>query len=167
MINKDQFEKLKSYSNSNAISVYIPTEIIGDYKKNKIRWKNAISKVESQLQANDVQQTEIDRILRPAKELIEKENFWEYQSAGLAGFFNSEYHEIVHLAYQPIPRCEVGPKFVIYPLLPTLLSKERVFILTLSQKDIRFFEAHDHAIFPVKIDDLVPTSLEDLELQEK
>lgn len=167
MINKELFKSLRAEKGQHLVSMYIPTEITGDYQKNKIRWKNAIKKAEESLRSRSLHESTINKILDPARDKVNAQNFWEYQSAGLAGFFSEGTAEIINMAYAPAERTIVEDEFILYPLIPTLLSQERIFILTLSLKDVRFFEAHEHAIYPVKIDDLVPTALDQLEQVEK
>lgn len=41
MLIKNKFEQLRQETTANCVSIYLPTEITGDYEKNRILWKNA------------------------------------------------------------------------------------------------------------------------------
>lgn len=167
MINKDVFDQLRQTKRKGLVSIYIPTHIAGDYEANRIRWKNSIKEAQSKLEKFGLNEEEIKKTLRPAKMKIDNYDFWAHRSLGLAGFFSPTSSTFIDLAFTPAERVIVGSEHLTYPMLPTILNKQRLFVLTLSLKKVRFFEVHKNAIFPVEISDLIPTNLEELELMEK
>lgn len=168
MITRNKFEQLKDYRYDHCVSIIIPTEIAGRYDQNQIRWKNAIQKAEKLLKANDVHSRDIKSILDKAVSLIGDNDFWAHQSNGLAGYFSPDHAELFHLAQEPKTLIHYDSQFILHPLLPTILNDQRVFLLAFNQDEIRFFEAHRHAIFPVKIDDRVPQNMtEALQLDKR
>ncbi|MDX1684764.1 MAG: hypothetical protein R3275_05960 [Saprospiraceae bacterium] len=166
MINKDTYSKLRQHKEEHLVSIYIPTAIAGEYEKNKIKWKNAVQQAEHMLSNQNVDHRVVEEILEPAREKYDATRFWEHQSSGLAGFFGKDMNAFVNLAFRPDERVVVSDQFLTYPLLPTLLDDQRVFILALGTNLVKFYEAHPHAIFPLEIEDLVPSGLDDLERQE-
>ncbi|MEL6926141.1 MAG: hypothetical protein AAFO94_19015, partial [Bacteroidota bacterium] len=152
---------------NHCISIYIPTVIAGDYEKNRIRWKNAVAEARKQLEENNVSPPVIEKILRPAMALEDQADFWANQSAGLAGFYAEDFNESVAMAVAPPKLSLYNDRFLLHPMLPTLLNTQRLFILALSRNEVRFFEAHKNAIFPVKISDLVPADMESALMLDK
>jgi len=156
MFKKEKLEALRNQSSSNCVSLYIPTEITGDYEKNRIRWKNACQDVLKQLEKNGVEKTSF---MKPALDLIEKPNFWAHQSAGLAGFYSENTHSHHHLLSTCSTAAIVDSKFHLSPVIKEVVNKDRIFILALSQNEVRFFEAVISGIYPVIISDVVPQNM--------
>ncbi|MBT8232814.1 MAG: hypothetical protein HKO66_10340 [Saprospiraceae bacterium] len=158
MINNNKLDNILNFNKFPAVSIFIPTLITGDYEVNRIRWKNELSKVYEKL---DAQGYNKKSFLKPAHDLIDNADFWANQSSGLAGYFSEDFSKIVHLHSSPTAQNFLSNTFVTTPILLTKMNKQRVFLLTISQKNIRFFEAVPTGIFPVKIDDLVPENMEE------
>lgn len=157
MINKERINKVLEHKNSTAVSIIIPTKVIGDYEVNRIRWKNEISEVQDKLEKQGIEKTSF---LKPAIDLLEDPKFWANQSSGLAGYFSEDFNEIVHLIEEPQSLNVVSDTFIATPILLSKINKQRLFLLTISQNKVRFFEAVSSGIFPVKIDDLVPADMD-------
>jgi len=153
MFKKDKLKQLRSITGDHCVSIYIPTEITGDYEINRIRWKNACQDALNQLKAKGVEKTSF---LKPAVDLIDDPAFWAHQSAGLAGFYSEEEQSHHHLLSVSDSITAVDNKFHLSPVLKEVLNEDRVFVLALSQNEVRFFEAVPSGIFPVKIKDVVP-----------
>jgi hypothetical protein len=157
MTKKEKLNLLRNKNTKNSVSIYIPTHITGDYQANRIRWKNACSKALKLLEDKGVEKTSF---LKPAMDLIDNMEFWAHQSKGLAGFYSEDHHSIHHLLNVNEPLITIDETFHLSPLLKETLIEDRLFILAISQQDVRFFEAVKSGIFPVKIDDVVPPNME-------
>lgn len=153
MINNEKLDKILEHDNFPAVSIFIPTEITGDYEVNRIRWKNQLSEVYKTLADEGYEKTSF---LKSAENLLDDSTFWANQSSGLAGYFSPGVSEIVNLNDTPISSNLISNTFVATPLLLSKMNSQRVFLLTLSQNDVRFFEAVNSGIFPVRIEDLLP-----------
>jgi len=158
MINNNRLEKILDHKEFPAVSIFIPTLITGDYEVNRIRWKNELQKVYQKLEDQGYDKKSF---MKSANDLLEDSTFWANQSAGLAGYFSEDFSEIVHLLEKPETLNVVSNTFIASPILLSKINKQRVFLLTLSQNNIRFFEAVNSGIFPVKIDDLVPADMDE------
>lgn len=158
MINKNKLEDILKHCDSPAVSIVIPTKIAGDYEVNRIRWKNELSEVYKKLEKQSIEKTSF---LKQADELLDNSEFWANQSSGLAGYFSKTKSEIINLVDTPKATNVVHDKFLTTPILLSKINKQRVFLLTLSQNEVRFFEAVNSGIFPVKINDLVPPNKEE------
>jgi len=158
MINKDKLDTILNHDNFPAVSLIIPTNISGDYEVNRIRWKNELSEVYRKLEEQGVEKTSF---LKQADDLLENSDFWANQSSGLAGYFSEDTTEVVNLIEAPQASNVLYNKFVTSPILLSKINKQRVFLLTISQNNVRFFEAVNSGIFPVKINDLVPADMDE------
>jgi hypothetical protein len=153
MLNKDKFEELRIKNSQNCVSIYIPTEVVGDYEKNRILWKNACQEARNILEKKGLENTSF---LNPAFELVEDMEFWAHQTAGLAGFYTPDgFATTIHLYQTKDHLVMTGDDFHLAPLLKELTNENRIFILALSQKETRFFEAVESGIYPVFIHDVV------------
>jgi len=157
MINQDKLNTILKHDSFPAVSIFIPTMITGDYEVNRIRWKNQLSEVYKKLEEHGIEKTSF---LKQADDLTEDANFWANQSSGLAGYFSEDTSEIINLLEAPQEYNVVSNSFVASPILLSKSNKQRVFLLALSQNNVRFFEAVNSGIFPVKIDDLVPENID-------
>ncbi len=159
MLTKNKFEELRQETAANCVSIYVPTEITGDYEKNRILWKNACQEAKHKLEAAGAEKTSF---LQPAFDLIENVDFWAHQTAGLAGFYSPEgYAETIHLNTVRDNHVAVMSGYELAPLLQEVLNEDRIFILALSQHQTRFFEAVQGGIYPVYINDVVVKNMEE------
>jgi len=158
MIKKKKLEKLREFKSDNCASIYIPTEVTGDYEKNRIRWKNACNDILKQLEERNVEKTSF---MKPALDLIDDKEFWAHQSAGLAGFYSEEEQGHYHLLSVSDTVAVVDDKFHLSPILREVINEDRVFILSLSQNEVKFYEAVNSGIFPVRIYDVVPRNMDE------
>lgn len=159
MLTKNKFQQLRQEETKHSVSIYIPTEIKGDYEKNRILWKNACNEAKHKLEKSGLENTSF---LNPAFELIDNVDFWAHQTRGLAGFYSSAgTAKTIHLNNTRDEVTFVGDKFHLAPLLKELMNEDRVFILALSKKETRFFEAVQSGIYPVFIHDVVVKDMEE------
>jgi len=157
MIQRETFNKLRNQNSNNSVSIYIPTKLTGDYEANRIYWKNACSEAIKTLEEKGVENTSF---MQPAMDLLDTTDFWAHQSVGLAGFYSENHSSYHHLLNKTEPLTIVGDSFHVSPILQEIINEDRIFILALSQKEVRFFEAVNSGIYPVKISDVVPANME-------
>lgn len=166
--NEKIFEQLsKEFSAENTkISIFIPVNRTGDGQAARIRFKNQLSEVTNKLmdeaiQANPMHKNAAMDYLSKGYELLDNDDFWVYQSDGLAVFISETSFEYYTMPIGFKTLNYVGSVFYLRPMLPAITNKDRFFILALSQNEVRFFEGANHSITPVIIEDLVPQSLEE------
>ncbi|MEM6316961.1 MAG: hypothetical protein AAF960_04785 [Bacteroidota bacterium] len=166
--NEKIFKRLANnhQDNNTNVTIFIPTERTGDGQAARIRFKNQLSEVTDKLMdenllENPMSKKEALTYLAKAYELLDNEDFWLYQSNGLAVFLNQDVFEYYTLPIEFKSFNYVDNVFYLRPLMPIVTGESRFFILALSQNEVRFFEGAAHSITPVKISDLVPESLEE------
>ncbi|MEM1121865.1 MAG: hypothetical protein AAGJ18_15545 [Bacteroidota bacterium] len=166
--NKEIFERLAEQfaPNNSKISIFVPTDRVGDGQAAKIRFKNQLNEVVEKLMDATIQQepmTKNEALGYTAKafELLDNNEFWRYQSDGLVVFLDDKIFEHYTIPVNFNTFNYVGNVFYLRPTIPAISDTSRFFVLALSQNEIKFYEGAKHSITPVKIEDLVPTSLEE------
>ena len=158
MLNDKIFKELANTKNETCVSMYIPTHRDGQYEKTRIEFKNALQAAERKLEVINYSENEAKEFLAKAYALADDVDFMKNQSDTLAVFIGENRFETFSLPFEQKGYTFVGNEFYVLPLLEELSSKERFFILAMSQNKVRFFEGRSTAIYPVKIEDLVPES---------
>jgi hypothetical protein len=131
----------------------VPTE----KKEDRVRFKNLVRKAESLLVERGLRTADAADLLRPARELLEADLFWEHTLDGLAvfaapGFFR---HYAEPLALREIVLA--GEDFHLKPLLPLLQAGGRYYLLALSQKRVALLEGSPEALDPIPLPGLPQT----------
>lgn len=81
----DELNELTKHHDQPCVSIFLPTERKGpDVLKGRVRLKNLLSKAEHQLNEQGLAEGNIKRMLAPAWQHVEDEQFWQHQSDGLA-----------------------------------------------------------------------------------
>jgi len=162
---KKHFEELAKVHKPFCISIYIPThrtnaEGDGMYK-DKTTLKNQLKEATSQLQVLKMNDDEIDDYLKPIAQLMDDDSFWRKQSDGLAIFYNGE--EVLTYTIPKVFKeyTYVNSSYYLKPMADLIHGSGRHFIMALSLNTVQFYEATRNTITSVKVEDLVPASLED------
>ncbi|MFK8007561.1 MAG: hypothetical protein AB8H03_14375 [Saprospiraceae bacterium] len=170
MFSQKQFNNLHQFQNTTSpcVSIYIPTYKAGNTQEDKLRFKNALSEATYQLTDNSLfpknamTKNEALKLLAPAFELQDNDDFWTQLSEGLAVFIG-ENHFSYFICPIDFPKLTyVHNHFYLRHMLPLLKDEKRFFVLALSQNDVRFFEGNANNITPVIIEDLIPMGTEEM-----
>lgn len=144
-----------------CLSVFMPTERVGKrIQQNAIRFKNRLSEAKRQLEKRGFREIDIRDMLGPAQKLLNDNQFWRYQSSGLAVFINPELFLYYRLPLEFDEMVVVANQFHIKPLLTMLSGDGTFYILALSQNMVKFFQATRDTIHEVEIDGL-PRNMDD------
>ncbi len=163
LFNLKNFDALKNrrLNDIPCVSIFIPTHRAGHVQEDKIRFKNALADIKSQLQNGfGMHEREAEGFLTPAYDLLNLNDLWFRLSDGLAVFMGRNLFEYYPVPIDLNPLNYVSNQFYLLPLLPLLNRNDRFFLLALSRGDVRFFEGHQFSITPVKISDLVPENIQ-------
>jgi hypothetical protein len=160
ILSLDEFKTLVEQSHSCCISLYMPTIQAGaEVQQNPIRFKNLIKQAETLLQEqSNLRRAETLELLQPALDL-DKEDFWQHQSQGLAIFLAQGFLRYYRLPLKLDELVMVSDRFHLKPLLPLLTEDGKFFLLALSQKQIRLFEGSRYSIQEIELED-IPTSVD-------
>ena len=144
-----------------CVSLYMPTHRAGrEQQQDPIRLKNLLAQAETKLLANGLRRPDIQKLMRPAEELLWNKAFWQHAGDGLAIFLTNDSHKIYRL---PVPFKELlrtGTNFHFKPLLPCLGRGIKFYVLGISLNGIRLFEGNADTIREIQLD--FPTSMKEV-----
>ncbi len=161
LMTRKTFKELAEVGRRPCISIYIPTDRVGDNKKAQIRFKNHIQMGRGCLQDQGMSERQISEFTRPLEMLQNDPEIWRHLSDGLAVFLSPG-----KFAYSTFPirfkeYAEVNTHFYLLPLMPVFNGDGRFFILALSLGQVRLFEGTRDHVMEIGIDDLVPQTIYD------
>jgi hypothetical protein len=129
------------------VSIYLPTHRASlEFRQDPIRLENLLREAEAQLGSHGSKGTEVDELLEPARELLANDLFWEHQGEGLAVLLAGNQAHFYRLPVSVDEIAVVDDRFHIKPLLPLLGKSRRFWVLALSQKSVRLFNATPYAM---------------------
>lgn len=164
LISQQEFEKLSQFTNEVCISIFIPTQRAGHEVlegKNRINLKSKWNEIKQQLENKGVSAEKIKNIGKPIEELLQDTDFWRHQSDGLAVFSAEGFFEKYTLPINFEEYHYISKEFYIKPLVPILSEDGRFYILSLQLEDVTLYEATQHSIGVVYVEDLIPSRLEE------
>jgi hypothetical protein len=126
-----------------CVSLYLPTHRAGrkETQENPIRLKNAVAEAKEQLARADYPKDNIIELLEPASRLVTSRDFWLRRADGLALFLAPEFFQFYRVPLKLQDEVVVADHFSVKQLIPLFSEDGRFYLLALSQKRIRFFEA--------------------------
>ena len=145
-----------------VVSIFHPTDRVAPRpEQNSLRLKNALAAAEAKLAAAGFRKPEIDRILKPARNLLDNSDFWHHQLDGLATFCAKGFFRYFRLPFPVGEIVHVGDSLLIKPLLPGLVEGS-FYVLQISQKQLRLFRGNRYRMDEVDISDLdIPHNLDE------
>jgi len=164
LLSKEDFTSLALFNNDVCISIFIPTQRGGKEVlegKNQRHLKSQWKEIKNKLEKDGVSKEKIENMSTPVNKLIENGDFWRHQSDGLAVFVAENVFEYYTLPVNFEAHHYIGKEFYLKPLVPMFSGKGKFFILEIQPDHVAFFEATNHSITPIEVDDLTPDRLED------
>jgi hypothetical protein len=156
IFDQKQFLALSQKRGEPFISIYIPVSRISSdgYHADKTHLKNQLSKAEKNLREEyDMQDRDIDKLLSPAKSLLDDLDFWKYNSDMLACFLHDGEMETFQL---PIhideSMCFISYKPFMLPLIPELNDNGHYYLLLLNLERIRLYGVTRNVIQEIELD---------------
>jgi hypothetical protein len=91
---------------------------------------------------------------------IDRDDFWQHQDRGLAIFVADTFYRYYQVPQDFSELVVVTDQFHLKPILPFLTGDGRFYVLTLSQKDVRFMQGDRMSLREVEVLNL-PTSMDE------
>jgi hypothetical protein len=160
----EDFNTLANQQYPHCASVFMPTHPSGvevNEQVDAIVFKNALQRVTAGLKEQHVDAEQIQRIIKPAQQLLKDASFWRDQSHGLAVFLADGFAQYCRLPYAPAQDVHVNAAFYMAPLTPLILSKDRFYLVSLSKKKVQVFKADAFGMTPIDISEM-PNGMEDV-----
>ena len=141
------------------VSIYMPTHRAGnDRQQDPIRLRNLLAQAEKTLLDYGVRRPDVQKMMRPAEDLLIDHDFWQHQSEGLAIFISNAASPIYRLPERFEEEVVVGKSFYVQPLLPLLNGNGNFYILVLSLNQTRLFRASRDNLSEVELKG-IPTNM--------
>ena len=161
--NKEQLQELARTHENPSVSLFMPTyRVESEQAQNPIRFKNLLKEAQSQLKEVGHREPEIERLLAPAKELMDQESFWHNQSDGLVAFLTPSSSRFFRLPVNFEALVTVGERFHLKPLFPLIASNNLFYILALSQNDVRLFQGTHYSVSEIEASEIPESIVEAL-----
>lgn len=166
LLSIEELKNLVEKPQSPCVSIYIPMQKAGpEVRQNPIRFKNLIREAQGRLDAMGIAHTEAAELLKQAHELDHPE-FWENQDRGLAIFISPTVFHYYKLPIEFQELVVVTAQFHLKPLLHLINNDGRLYILALSQDNVKFFEGTRYSLNEVEVENMPKSLAEALQYDE-
>lgn len=144
------------------VSIFLPTQRFGpgSQEADSTRLKNLLRTGQSELEAQGLKTAEAERLLAPARALLDDRPFWLRSRDGLAILLGDEAPLVFQLDVAVPEHVHVSPRFWIRPLLPVLDRDEVYWVLALNQNRVRLLQGDRSSLSEVPAEH-IPESLQD------
>jgi hypothetical protein len=144
-----------------CVSLYMPTHRLGREKQqDPIRLKNLLAEAETKLLAHGLRRPEVQKMMRPAEELLWDKRFWQHQGNGLAIFLTDNFQRVYRLPAAFEEFLLITNSFHIKPLLPLLGRGEKFYVLAVSLNNVRLLEGNADTMTEIELN--FPTSMKEV-----
>ncbi len=163
LLGRTDLERLSSLEHAGThVSMFMPTHRLGGgVEADRLRWKNALSAVESVLADRGMRRPDIEELLAPGWALHQSALTWPEMSDGLVMYLRPGWQQTFRVPVEVPELSTVGDRFVISPLLPLLSGDEHFLLLAVSQRKVRLLEGTRYTVEEVVLPE-VPASLRDV-----
>ncbi len=156
---KNEIAHFMENQESPCISIYMDTFQAGsETRQNPVKLKNHLKEADKQLQSFKLPDEARNRILQPARRLLEDYDFWQHQHQGLALFISPKGARHYHLPFPVKESTVVANAFHLKPLMPLYTRDDQFFLLSLDQKHVHLYEGNRYSIREKPVPEL-PKSL--------
>lgn len=156
IFDQKQFLELSQKRGEPFISIYTPVSRISTdgYQADMTHLKNQLAEAEKNLRKEyDLDERAIDRLLSPAKSLLDDFDFWKYNSDMLACFLYDGEMEVLQLpVHIDESICFISNKPYLMPLIPELNDNGHYYLLLLNLDQIRLYGVTRNVIQEIEID---------------
>lgn len=161
MISESTVHDLIDYESDLSITITMPTHMRGeDTKQDPIRLKNLISKASELIISKGGTQSQADKLLQPASDLLRKPLFWAHVEYGLVLYISKDKFDLHQLPYPVQEQAYVADHFLITPILPMISMDGSFFVLAVSRQNLRLLRCTRNEVADVTPAG-IPTSVED------
>lgn len=164
MITKNELLELSKVQDATCISIFIPAHRAGQETlegKDALHLKNQLKEVRKKLEAEHLDEHDIEAFERPIHELLEDSEFWRHQSDGLAVFISEGIFKAYTVPVSFEPLTYISNSFYLLPLISMFNEEGLFYILTINTEEVKFYEGTKYEITEIDIQDLIPSRLED------
>lgn len=145
-----------------AVTLYVPTDVATTQGGHSAAiLTQQLKTARAGLEAAGLTADDAEAVLAPVRELTSDSTYWRQQSRGLVIFAKQGFHRAVRIPIEVAESVTVDDHFHVRPLVPVLQSAGRAYVLAVSKKSVRLFEASRNAIEQLPQGD-IPQTFEDV-----
>lgn len=151
--NQQELEELRAFDEPYCVTIYAPfIDPNAATNPNRIELKNLLREAEAALQSAGVQPKDIKKTLRPARALLEGDEFWPVHRESLVLFMHPKLFRYYHIPDHGTPYLlTVEEGFNLEPLLKIMKNNKNYFVLALSHKNVQLYEGDHYHLQPVHL----------------
>jgi hypothetical protein len=161
LLSQKEIQSLIGKDGGFCVSIFLPTVRVGDTQQNKIRLKNLLRTAEERLEEHGVRGPEAAELLKPARNLLDDQTWWEHQDDGLAIFVAKDVFKTYRLPVEFHELVAVEKRFHLKPLFPLLNGSGHFYVLSLTKREIRLHSCDRFSIQEVDLGDM-PSTFEEV-----
>ena len=165
MLSKEQFAQLANFQRDCCISVYLcttaSTSVESNRQKDFIAYKNKLQQLTASLKERNMDQTQIETILKPGYDLLRNEEFWSNLSHGLAVYMAEGFFKFIRLPLLSRDEVLINSSFYLTPLIPVMTVRDYFYVLVLSKKQAKLYRADAFAMHHVPVQGM-PRGVDDV-----
>lgn len=161
LLSREKLDRLLSETDHRFASIYMPTHPKNGAIQDPIRYKNLLKDARKDLVKTGMKETEADQFLKEASKLAEDNQFWQFQSDGLAVFISHNNFYYFRLPIEFDEKVYINNKYYIRPVMPLLTNDGVFYILAISKGSVRLLQGTRYTIKEVHAKDL-PQSFVDI-----
>ncbi len=164
LLDRQQLRDFMEHVETGCVSIYMPTHRGGPdiLREDPIRLKNLLQQAREQLIQIGWRTCDARDYLAELNDLLDDSDFWRHNDHGLAMFISSLKKGVFRVPVPVESRVVVASRFYLKPLMPLLARQTNLYILALSQDEVRLLEANSFGQHRIKLPAGTPQCLEDL-----
>jgi hypothetical protein len=149
---REDFRTLLQERQGPAISIFVPTaRSSSEAETNRLRYRAAVDRARQLLPSATEGDEAGESVAETLESLIQDEEFWRYQSDGLAVFASPDVQRLYRLPSTVPDLVVVASSFHTRPMLEYLQAPDRYWVLGLSQKNVRLWSGTAAGASPIDL----------------
>lgn len=156
----NELEVLQSYNQPNCLSIYV-SHVAQNTSDNpsRIQLKNLLKEARQLLEAKKLDFRQINAILRPAKTLLDSEEFRAGGNHSLALFIQKDFFQLYHLPSEGIKSSVMlGDHFNLKPIIQLAEENPSYYVLALSHNRVQLMKGDQYYVEELQPKDF-PTNM--------
>ncbi|MFZ6010876.1 MAG: hypothetical protein ACOYXT_11080 [Bacteroidota bacterium] len=158
------FAELAEYRAPCCMAAFMPTHRSGaevNEQMDAIAFKNILQRATTYLSEKGYSQATIQKLLAPGYELLRNEGFWYNLSNGMALFMADDFFRLIKMPMTPKEELLINTTFYVTPLIPIITARDYFYLLVLSKKQARLYQADAFSMDYIPVPEL-PHGVEDV-----
>ena len=161
MVSEKTISELINQDGELFVTIALPTHKKGEEsKQDPIRFKNLLTRASEKITALNSKKNSSEKILKSAKELLDKPIFWSHLDRGLVVYISDNFFKVFKLPYEIEEHAYVNDHFLITPLLPMTSLDGTFNILAVSRQKLRLLQCTRNEVSDITPDN-ISTSIDD------